>query len=85
VTKIIDKMVSEALVYRVPDPDDRRKVRIFISDKGRLLLEEQNGRVADHQGKVEDSYGAKRMQELKAMLESLIKDGALHPSDEPDS
>jgi DNA-binding MarR family transcriptional regulator len=85
VTKIIDKMVSEALVYRVPDPSDRRKVRIFISDKGRTTLAEQNARVAEHQGKVEGTYGAKRMEELKAMLESFILDGASYAADDPDA
>jgi DNA-binding MarR family transcriptional regulator len=78
VTKIIDKMVSEALVYRVPDPADRRKVRIFLSDKGRAALAEQNAMVASHQGKVESAYGAKRMKELKAMLASFIQEGASH-------
>ena len=33
-TKIIDKMVASAEVYRGPDPHDRRKVLIFLSRKG---------------------------------------------------
>ncbi|WP_137132688.1 MarR family transcriptional regulator [Rhizobium sp. FY34] len=33
-TKIIDKMVASADVYRGPDPHDRRRVLIFLSDKG---------------------------------------------------
>jgi len=85
VTKIIDKMVSEALVYRVPDPTDRRKVRIFLSDKGRAALAEQNALVAGHQGKVESVYGAKRMKELKTMLESFIREGASHFADGSDT
>jgi DNA-binding MarR family transcriptional regulator len=83
VTKIIDKMVSEALVYRVPDPSDRRKVRIFISDKGLAVLAEQNVLVAEHQTKVEGVYGAQRMQALKEMLETFIRDGASSSADDP--
>lgn len=74
-TKIIDKMVSEALVYRLPDQEDRRKVRLFISDKGKSVLQQQDERVADHQGKMEDVYGAAQTQQLKAMLELLIAQG----------
>lgn len=38
-TKIIDKMVTSADVYRGPDPRDRRRVLIFLSDKGAARLE----------------------------------------------
>lgn len=33
-TRIVDKMVAAAEVYRGPDPHDRRKVLIFLSRKG---------------------------------------------------
>ena len=36
-TKMIDRMVSDTLVYRVQDPNDRRKVLMFISDRGKVL------------------------------------------------
>ena len=72
-TKIIDKMVLEALVYRLPDEVDRRKVRLFISDKGKAVLEQQNSRINDHQGKIEDAYGSVEAQMLKEMLEQFIK------------
>jgi MarR family transcriptional regulator, organic hydroperoxide resistance regulator len=71
-TKIVDKMVAEALVYRVPDPDDRRKIRIFISEKGKGVLQQQNERVGDHQVKVEDQHGPDEVRKLKAMLEQFI-------------
>jgi DNA-binding MarR family transcriptional regulator len=73
VTKLVDRMVEDALVYRVPDPDDRRKVRMFLSDKGAALLASQDKRVRDHETFIEDSYGNADAQQLKALLESLIK------------
>lgn len=72
-TKLVDRMVQDALVYRVPDPNDRRKVRMFLSDKGLALLAAQNKRVQDHEAKVEDSYGNEDAQRLKDMLEIFIK------------
>ncbi|WP_147198651.1 MarR family winged helix-turn-helix transcriptional regulator [Pantoea sp. CCBC3-3-1] len=72
-TKIIDKMVLEALVYRRPDEHDRRKVRLYISDKGKAVLDQQNSRVNDHQDKLEDAYGTDEAQMLKEMLEQFLK------------
>jgi DNA-binding MarR family transcriptional regulator len=72
-TKLVDRMVQDALVYRVPDPNDRRKVRMFLSDKGSALLASQNKRVQDHETKVEDNYGNEDAQRLKDMLEVFIK------------
>jgi DNA-binding MarR family transcriptional regulator len=73
VTKLVDRMVQDALVYRVPDPNDRRKVRMFLSDKGSALLASQSKRVQDHEAKVEDNYGNEDAQRLKDMLENFIK------------
>ncbi len=36
-TKIVDRMVADALVSRGPAPNDRRKVLIFLTTKGRAL------------------------------------------------
>ncbi len=72
-TKLVDRMVEEALVYRVPDPEDRRKVRMFLSDKGAALLEIQNSRVQLHEARVEGSFGNEDLQKLRRMLETFIK------------
>lgn len=72
-TKVVDKLVADALAYRVPDPKDRRKVRIFLSDQGRALFREQNDLVRTHQDGVENSYGVEETQQLKGMLETFLK------------
>ncbi len=72
-TKIVDKLVTDGLAYRVPDPDDRRKVRIFLSDQGKALYRQQNELVSLHQATVEDSYGSEETQQLKDLLESFLK------------
>ena len=41
-TKMVDRMVSDALVYRVQDADDRRKVLMFSSDRGKALTQRLN-------------------------------------------
>lgn len=71
-SKSADKLVADALVYRVPDPDDRRKVRIFLSEKGKSLFIEQDEHVSTHQHSVENDYGVEETKQLKEMLESLL-------------
>lgn len=36
-TKVIDRMVSDSLVYRAADPSDRRKVKVLIAENGVAL------------------------------------------------
>jgi len=36
-TKIVDRLVESALVYRRPDERDRRRILVFLSDHGREL------------------------------------------------
>src|SRR5689334_15959877 len=39
VTKLVDRMVSGNLVYRRPDPEDRRRVLLYVTPRGRMLHE----------------------------------------------
>ncbi|ONI70407.1 MarR family transcriptional regulator [Actinosynnema sp. ALI-1.44] len=34
-TRVVDRLVTTATVYREVDPDDRRKVRVYLSPRGR--------------------------------------------------
>ena len=71
-TKMIDRMVSDTLVYRVQDPNDRRKVLMFISDRGKVLCRKLNSLAVDQEEHILESYGDKSTNELKRLLESLI-------------
>src|ERR1700732_3269104 len=71
-TKTIDRMISQALVYRRVDPVDRRKILIFISDDGRAVNERLNQLANSHQAGRVDSCGDREAAELKRLLEGLI-------------
>ncbi len=71
-TKVVDKLTADGLAYRVPDPKDRRKVRIFLSDQGKALSEQHNKRVSSHQESFESNYGAEDSKKLKELLETFI-------------
>ena len=71
-TKMIDRMVSDALVYRRPDPKDGRKVLIFISERGRALNERLSRRANLRQAEIVEGYGDRETEELKRLLSELI-------------
>ena len=71
-TKMIDRMVADALVYRVQDPTDRRKVLMFSSDRGQALCTRLNSLAVSQEAHIVENYGDKSTSELKRLLESLI-------------
>ncbi len=72
-TKIIDRMVNEALVYRGPSPKDRRKVLIFLAAKGRALHTRLAKVVHDQQRSIVARLDVRGAEELKSLLVSLSK------------
>jgi MarR family transcriptional regulator, organic hydroperoxide resistance regulator len=71
-TKMVDRMVSDSLVYRRQDSDDRRKVLMFISERGKVLCKRLNSLAAGQEAHILQSYGDKATGELKRLLENLI-------------
>ncbi len=51
-TKLVDRMVADNLVYRRPDPDDRRRVLLYLSDRGGVLHRRTAHRVQAEQSRL---------------------------------
>lgn len=73
-TKLIDRMVGEALVYRVPNPNDRRNVIILASDRGVALFEETSDRMERYQDRLNAEFEPKDVVKLHKMLGHLLND-----------
>lgn len=71
-TKIIDRMVSNALVYRRPDPQDGRRVLIYLADRGTALVGELDHMATRHQAEIVRNYGDDQAAQLKRLLEHFI-------------
>ncbi len=71
-TKTIDRMVSDALVYRRADAVDRRRVLIFISERGRALTDQLNHMASRQQDEIVECCGGDQAIQLKQLLEGLI-------------
>ena len=72
-TKTIDRMVADSLVYRVTDPADRRKVLIFCSDRGKALARRLAPLALGQEVHIAKSTGDKATAQLKRLLETLIE------------
>ncbi|MFF8478610.1 MarR family winged helix-turn-helix transcriptional regulator [Streptomyces sp. NPDC015414] len=56
-TKLVDRMVVGNLVYRRPDPDDRRRVLLYLTTRGRILHQRAAHRVHSNQTQLVDAIG----------------------------
>ena len=72
-TKMIDRMISNALVYRRADPKDGRRVLIFISEYGRAVNERLNRLASQHQADLVEGYGNRQTEALRRLLGDLIQ------------
>ena len=77
--KMVDRMVSDSLVYRLQDADDRRKVLMFSSDCGKTLTQrpELAGAQSGSNRDIAESYGNKATAESKRLLCVLDREGQL--------
>ncbi|WP_155375204.1 MarR family winged helix-turn-helix transcriptional regulator [Catellatospora vulcania] len=77
-TKVVDQLAEHSLVYRRVDPLDRRRIRAYLSPRGRQL----HDRIAD---RVRASIGELAMPEfereqLAALLSTLTDALSRHPA-----
>ncbi|MEL6232833.1 MAG: MarR family transcriptional regulator [Pseudomonadota bacterium] len=71
-TKIIDRMVADQLVFRSPDPRDRRRVRILTAPAGKALWKRLSGVSRAQEARIAELLEGKRAQELRSLLRDLM-------------
>jgi len=71
-TKMTDRMVAKGLVHRAPDPDDQRRVLVYITDLGLELFERIKSRVDTQNNALEDHLGEREVAALRQLLERVI-------------
>lgn len=67
-TRIVDSLATEALVYRRPDPDDRRLVVIHLSAIGRQKLTQLEGAAEAYLATVRTRLSPAAFDQLDASL-----------------
>lgn len=71
-TKIVDRMVTDALVYRAAAPEDRRKVLIFLASKGKSIHDKLQGLYSTQQQRLLERLSGGKAQELEHLLRGVI-------------
>lgn len=74
-TKIVDRMVANALVYRAPDAADRRRVLIMLAPRGRKILGEIRADLQNHQRDLVGHLQGAESQNLQKLLRSFLAEG----------
>ncbi|MEV7968331.1 MarR family transcriptional regulator [Sphaerisporangium sp. NPDC088356] len=72
-TKAVDRLVERAVVYRGHDPADRRRVAVFLANRGSELLGRLEAGIAEHHRAILATYGAERTERLMHELELLVR------------
>lgn len=67
-TKMTDRMVSNGLVHRAPDPTDQRRVLVYVTDRGAALIKKLRPIVATHEKTMQQVFGATAARDI---LETL--------------
>lgn len=79
-TKLVDRMVAGNLVYRRPDPVDRRRVLLYLTARGRILHQRAAHRVHSDQTRLLDAIGDRgELARLLPLLSATV-DGLPAPS-----
>ncbi|WP_349295463.1 MarR family transcriptional regulator (plasmid) [Thioclava sp. 'Guangxiensis'] len=71
-TKMIDRLVAAGSVYRAPDPHDRRKVLVFISEHGRALQSDAEQPAEACEAEIFEDMIPSERAELGRLLQSLV-------------
>jgi MarR family transcriptional regulator, organic hydroperoxide resistance regulator len=72
-TKIIDKMTSEGFVYRVPDPNDRRRVLVMTAPAGKAFYKSVRGAATAQEKRIVDALQSDKADKLRDLLRQLLQ------------
>jgi DNA-binding MarR family transcriptional regulator len=70
-TRLVDAAVDATLAYRLPDPDDGRKVVVHLSEAGRVRLARLEALVRAHESALAEALGGDRVETLVRALTDL--------------
>ncbi|NEK94197.1 MarR family transcriptional regulator [Modestobacter muralis] len=73
-TRVVDGLVDAALVYRLPDPEDGRRVVVHLSGPGRTRLARWEALVEARESALARSLGEDRVAALRLALAELAED-----------
>jgi DNA-binding MarR family transcriptional regulator len=73
-TNRIDRLETDGLVRRLPDPDDRRGVLVELTDKGRKAWEDSVSAQAEKESLIAAALSDKEKKQLNALLRRMMRE-----------
>jgi DNA-binding MarR family transcriptional regulator len=70
-TQLVDRLAADGLVRRVPDPDDRRSIRIEVTDAGRSRYQAGMDAIRAVKAELLDGFTCTERQVLAGLLARL--------------
>ncbi len=70
-TKLLNKLIDEEIIERIPDKNDRRIINIDLTDKGRSYLDEQFKNIQNSLKERLSTLSDDRIDQLYISLENL--------------
>ena len=71
ITRILSSMEKKGWVRRTGDPEDGRRILVYLTEEGRALHDEFSGLVIDERSRIYKGLTRKDFQELKRILDIL--------------
>lgn len=72
-TRIVDQMAGDGLVRREADPEDRRRVRVFLTEKGLQVAEPLLEDARRHERALLDALAPADRRRIKGTLRSIAE------------
>ena len=72
-TRIIDQLVNKNLVSKQLDPEDRRRYMVFVTEKGRQLIERLIPVVQEYRQVPVQGFSAAEHKQLVGLLQRMLK------------
>jgi DNA-binding MarR family transcriptional regulator len=73
-TNRVDRLESEGLVQRRPDPNDRRGTLVSLTDKGNALIDSALGEHIANERRLLAALDAEERAQLATLLKKLLVD-----------
>ena len=73
ITGLVDRLEKKGLVERLPDPGDRRVVRVVLTEAGRELTGPAQALAREHLGVLEEALTPRELAQLIKLLEKIYR------------
>jgi DNA-binding MarR family transcriptional regulator len=76
--QLVDTLVVRGYLDRAPDPDDRRRMTVSLTERGQLAASASRSAIEQVDVRAEARVGVERMAEARAVLGALVDLGSDH-------